>query len=62
MGPTWLVVWVFESIQPIKAENLLPVWALHQRKLAGIDLHLGRSVVTSALLLLSPRASNSAGP
>lgn len=59
---TWLGVRVLKSIQPVKAEDLLPVGVLHLRELAGVDLHLRRSFTDAALLVLPPRTSNPAGP
>lgn len=59
---TWLVVRFLKGIQPIEAENLLPVRTLHQGEPAGVNLYLNRSLSGSAVLLVSPRASNPAGP
>lgn len=59
---TWFVVWFFKGIQPIEAENLLPVCPLHQRELAGVNLYLSWSLTGSTFLLLSPGASNPVGP
>lgn len=60
---TWLAVGFLEGIQPIEAENLLPVWPLHQREFAGVDLYLCWSLSSSTLLpLLSPRTPDPAGP
>lgn len=60
--PTWLVERLLEGIQPVKAEDLLPVRPLHQGELTGVDLHLHKSLGGSVFLLLSPGASNASGP
>lgn len=59
---TWLAVWFFKGIQPVEAENLLPICPLHQWELTGVNLYLSWSLTGSTFLILSPRASNHAGP
>lgn len=56
-----MVVWLFEGVQPVEAERLLPVWPLHQRELAGVDLDLDWSCGGFVFFLLSPRAFHLAG-
>lgn len=51
----------FEGIQPIEAEDLIPVWPLHKGELAGVDLDLGWNCAGPAFFLLSPRTFNLAG-
>lgn len=58
---TWLAVRFLKGVQPIEAENLLPVRPLHQGELAGVNLYLNRSLSGSTVLLLAPWASNPAG-
>lgn len=60
--PTCLVERLLEGVQPVEAEDLLPVRPLHQGEPTGVDLYLHRSLGGSVFLLLSPGAANVAGP
>lgn len=60
--PTWLVKRLLEGVEPVEAEDLLPVRSLHQGELTGVNMYLHRSLSGSVFFLLSPGASKTAGP